>query len=210
MEEGNREMEKVFKTTLFLWHFKRIPPAGEPSKEGVLHRAREEDITVISAAHRDAKLVKARLDAGCMAYWLEIDGACAHVLWYATRKHFVWDLRCELLLSQDAVYLFDVFTAPAFRQRGLFRASFYRTFAFLEDAHIRRMYTLIRTDNTAPNMAGVHFGGDRLATVSLAQYPPLRRYRLMLEDGEKRDLFRLMRIRTRPATLDLDNLVFTK
>ena len=203
-------MEKLFKTDL---NVKRLETPDDPPEctdEGTVHRLTEADISVVSVAHRDKELVQRRLAEGCMAYWLEIDGACAAVVWVATERYYVWDIRADILLPPDSIYLFDAHTVPEFRKRRLMKKCRIKCFESLKEKGLRKAYVLIRMDNTAANVSTERGGYELLGVVSLLQIPPVRRYSIQLADGQRRGMLRLMRVRNKPAVLNLNELRFEK
>ena len=201
-------MEQLFRIELNL---KRIEVADVlPGRVDVGHvrRLTDADIDVVTAAHRDKGLVRRRLDKGYIAYWVEIDGACVQVMWLATKRYFVWDIRADILLPPDSVYLFDAFTVPEFRRKGLTNMCTYKCFQSLKDEGIRKAYVLIHTDNVPANIQTERTGFELLGLVSLLQIPPVRKYMIRLADGQRRHMFHLMKIRTKPALLNVDELIF--
>jgi len=196
---------------LYLWRLDLSAGLGHRSAEGTLHKATESEMDVMAEAHRDPELVKRRLDAGHEAYWLECDGACVSIAWYATGKYFVWDIRSELLVPLDSLYLFDIFTVPEFRRKGLFRSCLLMSLEVHKcGGGVREVYALTRTDNVPANTCFRRLGFDRVATVSLLQIPPVRCYRLAHENGKRSSLLRLMNVRTKPAVLNLEDLRFVR
>ena len=203
-------MEKFFSTSLNLWRHQGSYNAADKPHEGVVRELREQDIPTITKAHRDEKLIKSRFDAGYPAYWLEIDGECGHIIWFATGKYFLWDLRCDLLLPSNGLYLFDSFTPRKFRRMQLGQSCVYGTLELRKETATTTLYVLVRLDNKAANSICQSIGYDLLGVVSLLQLVPFRRYKMAPADGEVQRLFRVMGIRTKPAVLDFENLKFTK
>ena len=203
-------MEKVFHTSLNLWRLQGLPDTHGQPHEGVVREVREQDIATITKAHRDENLVKSRFDAGYPAYWTEIDGECGHIVWFATGTFYLWDLRCDLLIPPNGFYLFDAYTPRKFRRQKLGPTCLYRALGLRQNTAAPILYALVRLENKSANSSVPYMGFDLLGVASLLQLVPFRRYRIALKSGEERRLFRVMRIRTKPAVLDLENLEFTK
>ena len=203
-------MEKIFSTSLNLWRLQGLPDTGDQPHEGVVREVREQDVAAIIKEHRDEKLVKNRFDAGYPAYWVEIDGECGHVVWFATGTYYLWDLRCDLLMPRNGLYLFDAFTPRRFRGKKLGALAIDRALELRKETATPILYVLIRLDNKAANSSIPSMGFDLLGVASLLQFVPLRRYRMALGNGEVQRLFRVMGICTKPAVLDLENLEFTQ
>ena len=202
-------MEKFFSTSLNLYRLQGFPETGDQPHEGVVREVREQDIATIIKSHRDEKLVKSRFDAGYPAYWTEVDGECGHIVWFATGTYYLWDLRCDLLLPTDGMYLFDAFTPRKFRRLKLGPICLYRALE-LRKATTPAFYVLVRPDNEAANSSVSYMGFELLGIASLLQLVPFRRYKMAPANGEAQTLFRVMGMRTKPAVLDFENLKFTK
>jgi hypothetical protein len=72
------------------------------------------------------------------------------------------------------------------------------------------MYVLIRTDNTEANTRSERGGFELLGMVSLLQIPPVRKYSIRLADGRRQQMFQLMRMRSKPALLNVNELIFER
>jgi ribosomal protein S18 acetylase RimI-like enzyme len=132
------------------------------------------------------------------------------VAWFATAKYPLWDLRCELILPPDSIYLFDAFTPPEFRRKGYGPLCIYRALELRQRVSNQTLYLLVQVDNAPANASVSQMGFEHIAVASLSQLPPLRRYKLALKKGKERKLLRLMGIRTKPVAFDLEHLEFLK
>jgi hypothetical protein len=200
--------DKVFKTRLNLWRLEGPPVLKDSVLKADARKLSLNDVGAITAVHRNEALVRKRLNDGHFGCWLEIGGACAHVAWYAIHRYSVWDIRCELLLPEGSSYMFDVFTAPAFRRIGAASLCMRKAFTLEDHPGRNNTYALIRVDNLPAEVAASKIGFERVATVSLIQFPPVRLYNLIPGNGVKQSLIRFMQLHTKPARLDLENLAF--
>jgi hypothetical protein len=60
-----------------------------------------------------------RLDAGHWCWVARYKGQLISVSWAAIHQNYNPYLVCEILLAQDEVYVYDAFTRPDFRSRGV-------------------------------------------------------------------------------------------
>ena len=81
---------------------------------------------------------------------LAADGNLAHSRWIATdRAVEVPELGKYLVLGRDDAYIYDAYTSPVFRRRGVNAAVRWFTYRWLQEAGFQRIFSYVRGDQPA-------------------------------------------------------------
>lgn len=109
------------------------PPEVEVPLRVEVRRITATDIPAYCLLRPDeaAATVQARLDLGHHCFAIFCDATMVHAAWAATGRAYVPYLRRDLLLAPEDLYIYDSYTAPAYRGLGL---------APLRHHHMRRHY----------------------------------------------------------------------
>lgn len=98
-----------------------LPEVSSCSLPVKIKKATEEDLPAYRAFHpgRREGVIQARFARGdeCFAVWDE--GHIVHAAWVAAGRAYVPYLHRDLLLQPDEMYIYDSFTRPSHRRRGL-------------------------------------------------------------------------------------------
>jgi len=202
-----RIREKLFSTTLYLLRMQGECPVHELENGFTLKRLEEREIDAVSIAHRDRKTVEDRLAAGDVAYWVDHNGRCMNIQWYSVHDYFVWDIRSLVTFTPGSSYLYDGFTDPEYRGKGINRASLS---CLIRDAGLLRngsIFSLTQKSNPMGWGFLEKFGFQRVASITLQQIPPIRRY---IAEFQHKSISRIqfMKRHNEPMRLDLDRVRF--
>jgi ribosomal protein S18 acetylase RimI-like enzyme len=202
-----RLKEKIFLTTLYLLRMDKECPEYELPQGCELKRLIKEDINIVSAANRDRKTIEGRLGSGDVAYWVERHGGCVNIQWYSSYNYFVWDIRSTVIFPKGATYIYDTYTCPKFRRKGVNKAALsglIRDAGLLVDGPI---FSLTQKKNAMGWGFLEKFGFERKAEVSLLQIPPVRYY-MLRKAGDRQIRVRIMTMHNTPEVFDLDSIRF--
>lgn len=200
-----RLSSKFFFTTLYLLRMDKDCPEYSLPEGYTIHKLAEDDIDTVAAAHRSREVVEERLKSGDIAYWIRHKDICINIQWYSVKDYYVWDLRAVVSFAQGSSYLYDGFTDPAYRGKGLNKAALS---SLIFDAGLLSHGSIFSiTQKSNPMGWGFleKFGFHRAAEVSLLQIPPVRIYTVN-HDNKTECHLRLMGLHTRPIHLDLDSI----
>jgi GNAT superfamily N-acetyltransferase len=96
---------------------------------------------------QDPAEVTRRLEKGdwCFAVWHE--GCVIHVAWAAARRATIEYLARAVELAPDQVYVYDIFTAPAFRQTGVASLRSVEMMRYFRERGYRRLLGAVSPEN---------------------------------------------------------------
>ncbi len=104
-----------------------------------------------------------RLASGQRCFATRVDGRIVDVGWLATQQVHVSYLRHDLILEPGDGYIYDSYTAPDLRARGLYQATSTHILRCCQEQGLRRAVVLYAPENRAPltvaRRFGVTFGG---------------------------------------------------
>jgi RimJ/RimL family protein N-acetyltransferase len=122
--------------------------------------------------------VRARLDAGhrCWVTWLGSEIIDAN--WTAAGRVPVPYLGYDVLLDDGDVLIYDSFTAPAWRRRGLYMAKSAYVLYQCRALGFRRIVAMIAVENKAPIAVTARLGLVPLGIYTLLRVGPFRTLRI--------------------------------
>ena len=126
------------------------PPA--PSLPGIvvrqLQRAEKEELLHGSDPARGWQALEARFDSSDLCFAaLDEQGRALHTRWVTLSGAHIPELDREFVPGKDAVYVYDAYTRPDARRRGLDSAVRHGVFSEMRKAGKRRVYSYARGDN---------------------------------------------------------------
>jgi GNAT superfamily N-acetyltransferase len=118
--------------------------------------------------------VRRRLDEGqqCFAVWH--DRRIIHAAWAATGRARIEYLSAEIALAPDEVYVYEVFTSPAFRGRSAAPTRVLKTVRYFRDRSYRRLLAAILPENRSSLHLGEKVGWDRIGVIGYVGFGPWR------------------------------------
>jgi GNAT superfamily N-acetyltransferase len=127
--------------------------------------------------------VRRRLDEGqhCFAVWHE--RRIVHAGWAVTGRARIEYLSAEIALAPDEVYVYEVFTSPAFRGRSAAPARVLKTVRYFRDRGYRRLLAAILPENRSSLHLGDKVGWDRIGMIGYVGLGPWRHAFCRIERG---------------------------
>ncbi|HEX8949471.1 MAG TPA: GNAT family N-acetyltransferase [Dissulfurispiraceae bacterium] len=98
----------------------------------------KKDIPLLSSMYRSEQVYLRRLQNGYSAIICIRGGKAVHMEWFCRSHYYIWDGRVTLDPGPGGYYLFDLYTKPEFRGRGIWRLA------------MRRLLDHIRNTNSDP------------------------------------------------------------
>ena len=197
--------DKFFFSSLYLLRMNSDCPRYDLPDGYTIHKLVDKDIQIVAAVHRSEEIVEQRIEREDIAYWIRHNDACINIQWYSIRDYYVWDIRSMVSFPHGASYLYDGFTDPAYRGKGLNKGALSR---LIFDAGLLSkgpIFSLTQKSNPMGWGFLERFGFLRTAEISLLQVPPLRIYTITQHDVVNRHVV-FMKVRTEPLRIDLDSI----
>jgi len=126
---------------------------------------------------RERKKLLSRLDRGDQCFVARYAGEIVNAGWVchsSTGKIEIKDLRQEIKLAPDEVYLDDAYTSPQFRNQKIQQARHSWMLRVLRDAGFRRAIGYVRLDNSAQIRALEKTGYQSFAVIGYAKIGPFQ------------------------------------
>jgi RimJ/RimL family protein N-acetyltransferase len=98
---------------------------------------------------RRREFIERRFSTGDLCFAARHEGALASTTWACRSKHWVPDLHFMWHVAPGEVYLYDSYTAPQLRERGLFAALGTHVLRYFRSLDVERVLTTIAPENTA-------------------------------------------------------------
>ncbi len=97
----------------------------------------------------DLENIRRRLEGGQECFVARHEGAIIHACWTATRYARIDYLDCEVALTPEAVYVYEVFTAPEFRGQAVSSGRSAHMERVLERQGAKRLVAAVWPENRA-------------------------------------------------------------
>lgn len=138
--------------------------------------ASREDIGRILEAHdpsRSGPELKERFQRGDYCFAVMSDRSVIHTRWVSIKGGWIPELGAEVILRSGEAYMYDCYTQPLMRGRGIDRAAqefvfralrdwgFTRTYAYVRCDHPKRMMSVREFERLAGKLRYVRFRGFR-------------------------------------------------
>ena len=155
-------------------------PIGEfvpevPVVVGMLTRA-EVDAYVALRPEAESAAIVGRFDSGCLCFVARHEGRAVGACWIATGRAYSAHLACDLPLSAGDAYLFDAYTLPAYRGRGVAPALCAHQLRYCRDAGWRRAIRATSPENRAALRAHAKSGFRAAAVIGRVMIGSWRRF----------------------------------
>lgn len=136
------------------------------------------DLDRYSRFHPDADLdeIRARLERGDICFAMNQEDEIIHVCWVRRGRAHIDYLDCEVELPSDVGYVYEVFTKPEFRGRGLAGARTSLMEKPLIDAGYRGVLSAIGPENRASLHFNQQAGHKVVGRIGYRGLGPWRRY----------------------------------
>ncbi len=92
-----------------------------PDRSDEIRLATKQDVPLISKMYRSEDIYYQRLEKGYQAVICVRGGEAVHMEWFCSRPYYIWDGRVIFDPGPGGCYLFDLYTRPDHRGRGLWR-----------------------------------------------------------------------------------------
>ncbi len=116
------------------------------------------------------------VDAGCLCFMARHDGRAVGCCWLTIDHPYSAFLDWQLPLSAGDAYLFDAYTLPTYRGRGVAPAICAQQLRYCQDAGLRRAVRATSPENVAALRAHVKSGFRPVGVVGRFKIGPWRRY----------------------------------
>lgn len=134
---------------------------------------------------QDEAEIRQRLSSGDRCYVSWHGAEVVETTWVAKSRGPVPYLGGFLLLAPGDLFVYDSFTAPAHRGRGLYAAKLWHIFRLSRQAGLRRNVAVVAVENLAPLKIIKRFGGAVLGHYHCVKIGPWRRVLARPVDGER-------------------------
>lgn len=122
----------------------------------------------------DPAAVRARLTAGQRCFVARHDGHIIHASWSATGQAWIDYLEREIQLAPDEVYVYETYSAPAFRGRNVGTLRSACDTQFFRDAGYRRALAVVMPENASGMYWLKKCGYRRIGVVGYVKVGPWR------------------------------------
>ena len=120
--------------------------------------------------------VQARIQQGQLCFLARWQGALGHAVWAATGSVRVAYLNCGIELTGDEAYIYDSYTAPEFRRRGLTAARADAMLRYFRERSYVRVFSLVMPENPGGIGSTLNAGYRRAGVIGRVEIGGWRRY----------------------------------
>ncbi len=106
----------------------------------------------------DPAEIRSRLEQGHQCWVARTQGTIVHAIWVAIGSAWIRYLECEIQLAADEAYIYESYTAPAFRRLNINAARADVMMRYLRDRSFVRLLALVMPENPAGIQATVSAG----------------------------------------------------
>lgn len=129
--------------------------------------------------------VRSRLEQGHRCFIARHEGIAANAVWAATGSARIRYLDCEIQLAPDEVYIYESYTAPAFRRRHIAGARAAAMLQYFRGSSFTRMLAAVMPENAGGIGAALKAGYRPIGVIGWAGIRPWRRYFCRIEAGSR-------------------------
>lgn len=141
-----------------------------------LLRESEVDDYIEFRAGADPSELRRRLEDGQLCFVVRHEGRIVHSTWVATGRAWIDYLSREMRLLPDEVYVYEAFTAPAFRGQQISPARAVHLVRHFQEAGYRRLVALIVPENKQAFRAAQRTGYKPCGLMGYLRLGPWRRH----------------------------------
>ena len=113
----------------------------------------------------DRKEVERRLASGHYGFVVLDDGAIVHACWAVTGEAHIEYLGLDVVLAAEAVYVYEVFTSPPYRGRGISSERSFEMERYLGGKGHRRLVAAVGPENWAATRSNAKAGYDAVGSI---------------------------------------------
>ena len=95
--------------------------APSPDAGDEIRLASRNDVPLLARLYRSERIYHQRFDKGYRAVVCIRNGEAVHMEWFCRGPYYIWDGRVVFDPGPDGYYLFDLYTRPDHRGRGVWR-----------------------------------------------------------------------------------------
>jgi len=129
-----------------------------------------------------ASEIRSRLNQGHLCFVARHNGQIIHFSWAAFDSCYVEEVGLRIHLAPSEGYVYDMYTSPEFRSKGVARARIGWTLTYLRNAGYKRVYSFVLPGNIASQRASKDLGFTTdgwlsritLGPLALTLYRPIR------------------------------------
>jgi GNAT superfamily N-acetyltransferase len=127
--------------------------------------------------------IRRRLNAGQLCFIARCQGRIVSSAWMALGRAWIDYLACEVLLAPDDAYLYESYTLPDYRGRGVPTERSRQEVEYLRRKGCRRMIAVISPENRAAVRHAERAGWKPLGVMGCVKLGPWRRLSCRLKEG---------------------------
>jgi GNAT superfamily N-acetyltransferase len=116
-----------------------------------------------------------RLNLGHLCFVAEKNGNIVHYTWVAFEEIHLKKLNRKLQMESDAAYIYDVYTLPEYRGRGISSTVYAKIFEYLLEKGFKRAYCLISSNNYPSLRVAEKTGLRNIGEITLIGFFKLRK-----------------------------------
>ncbi len=136
-------------------------------------------------ANVDPAEIRSRLEQGHQCWIVRRQGTIVHTIWAAIGSAWVRYLDCEIRLAADEAYIYESYTAPAFRRLNINAARAGAMARYFRDRSFVRLLALVMPENPAGIQATVSAGYRTTGVIGRVSLGPWRRHFSRLVPGAR-------------------------
>jgi len=129
--------------------------------------------------------IRSRLEHGHLCWIARSEGTIVHTIWVATGSAWVRYLDCEIRLAPDEAYIYESYTAPAFRRLNINAARARVMARYLCDCSFVRLLALVMPENPAGKQATISSGYRAAGVIGRMSLGPWQRHFSRLVPGAR-------------------------
>jgi len=136
-------------------------------------------------ANVDPAEIRSRLEQGHQCWVARRQGTMVHAIWAAIGSAWVRYLECEIRLAADEAYIYESYTAPAFRRLNINAARAGVMARYFSDRSFVRLLALVMPENPAGIQATVSAGYRAAGVIGRVSLGPWHRHFSRLVPGAR-------------------------
>jgi GNAT superfamily N-acetyltransferase len=133
------------------------------------------DLDDYAALHGNTSEARARLARGGRCFGVWVDGRLASTVWLATGTAHIDYLARDFPLVEESVYIYEMYTSPEQRGRGLSEVASAAIYPILAEEGVRRMVGVLEPENTGANRTNKRAGYRVVGRIGYLKLGPWRR-----------------------------------
>lgn len=158
---------------------------GQRSLRFDIRLASNADISKFERFDRSSgRRVTERFRVGHMCVVAEENGKIVSYAWICLNRAYVEEIETEIQTAPGSAYLYDEYTDPEYRGKGILPALLMRTQEYLFSNGIHEIYELVNPNNFPSLRSHQKIGSHKIGKVTLFRVVKSKRYRCASESFE--------------------------